>query len=411
MSSLTPVKDNSQSTSSQVAASLSDSAIHTPPSHHSGNEVNICERPSRLAIPQWHFTPSNSSIGGSSLNNDGRFHSQTLQSPISTPPTPPTPPTADTNQSIEPTNNRPLARQTLGERMNNSVRSFRHRATERMQASKTFGGTKERISNSTSANTAGTPTSMTRSMVSHSRPNLAQFRKKDQPSKMIIPPPYGQDRAYEAAVALADGIPDGIPRSNTGSHSDQNRALSDPETTSSDDEPEVKVQIEIHLQEDSETKSVCPLSEKDLDALAHRLDFTPQERAEVGAIHTKEELVSYLKKLPRDYEVTVVASNQVPDSSGATFDSNDHVHKGESVSIVRRETIKEKKSRRRKQKYRRPTTDLSALPTEEPRASWLELFFDLLFVANLNNFTSGHPITGGAALGHYIGWFVILWWV
>ncbi|KAF9895675.1 hypothetical protein BX616_009093, partial [Lobosporangium transversale] len=58
----------------------------------------------------------------------------------------------------------------------------------------------------------------------------------------------------------------------------------------------------------------------------------------------------------------------------------------------------------------RPTTDLSLMPIEDPKASWLELFYDLLFVANLTDFTHSHPITGSGALGHYIGWFVIMWW-
>ncbi|KAG0260825.1 hypothetical protein DFQ27_003305 [Actinomortierella ambigua] len=50
------------------------------------------------------------------------------------------------------------------------------------------------------------------------------------------------------------------------------------------------------------------------------------------------------------------------------------------------------------------------MPVEEPRASWLELFYDLLYVANLSEFTHSHPITDGQSLMTYVGWFVILWW-
>ncbi|KAG0211279.1 hypothetical protein BGX28_008224 [Mortierella sp. GBA30] len=245
-----------------------------------------------------------------------------------------------------------------------------------------------------------------------SRPSMTQFRMRDQPSKMIIPPPYGQETVQEAAKALAAGIPDGIPRSNT-IHAPRAKVLSDSESASSDDEPEVRVHFEIHLQEDADSEPICPLSEKNVATLVEELDLTAQEKMEVEAIQTKDDLAAYFEKIPRDYDVQIIVSDHTPESPGVTFAQDDLVLNGESIAVVRRESIsslKEKKSRRKKQRYRRPTTDLSTMPIEEPKASWLELFYDLLFVANLTEFTHNHPITGSAALAHYIGWFVIMWW-
>ncbi|KAG0046791.1 hypothetical protein BGZ83_008052 [Gryganskiella cystojenkinii] len=255
--------------------------------------------------------------------------------------------------------------------------------------------------------TATTTGAMARPIMPRSRPSMTQFKMREQPSKMIIPPPYGQDIVQEAAKALAAGIPDGIPGTPL------TKVQSDSESATSDDEPEVRVHFEIHLQEDAESEPICPLSDRNLSTLVNELELTEQERADVEQIQTKEVLAAYFEKLPRDYDVQIIFTEYTPESPGVTFALDDQIMNGESIAVVRRESIssfKEKKSRRRKQRYRRPTTDLSTMPVEEPKASWLELFYDLLFVANLTDFTHNHPITGGPALAHYIGWFVIMWW-
>ncbi|KAF9418613.1 hypothetical protein BGZ94_009653 [Podila epigama] len=216
---------------------------------------------------------------------------------------------------------------------------------------------------------------------------MGQFGMKDRPGRMIVPPPYGQEMVQEAAEALAAGIPDGIP----GSHNPALKTLSDTESATSDDEPEVRVHFEIHLQEDADSEPICPLSEKNVNTLVQELDLTAQERAEVEAIQTKEDLAKYFEKIPRDYDVQIIVSqHHAPDSPGVTFAQNDQILNGDSIAVVRRESIssivREKKNRRKKERYRRPTTDLSSMPVEEPKASWL------------------------AALAHYIGWFTIMWW-
>lgn len=66
--------------------------------------------------------------------------------------------------------------------------------------------------------------------------------------------------------------------------------------------------IEIHLQEDADSEPICPLSEKNVNTLVQELELTTQERAEVEAIQTKEELATYFEKIPRDYDVQIIVS-------------------------------------------------------------------------------------------------------
>ncbi|KAF9987420.1 hypothetical protein BGZ75_000633 [Mortierella antarctica] len=292
--------------------------------------------------------------------------------------------------------------------MAGSIQSLRKKAFERMNS---HMESRNVAAEGPSSIASGHSTGAARPVMPRSRPSMTQFRMRDQPAKMIIPPPYGEEMVQEAAKALAAGIPEGIRRSHT-IHAPAARVLSDSESASSDDECAVRVHFEIHLQEDAESEPICPLNEKNVATLTQELDLSAQERTEVEAIQTKEELAAYFEKIPRDYDVQIIVSDHAPESPGVTFAQDDYVLNGDSIAVVRRESISsfKKKSRRRKQRYRRPTTDLSTMPIQEPKASWLELFYDLLFVANLTEFTHNHPITGEGALAHYIGWFVIMWW-
>ncbi|KAF9191066.1 hypothetical protein BGZ50_009679 [Haplosporangium sp. Z 11] len=306
----------------------------------------------------------------------------------------------------EPQNNRLFASQTFAEGMGGSIQSLRRKAFERMNSHKDKN---ESILAPVPSTTA---TGIARPVMPRSRPSIAQFAARDQPPKMIIPPPYGQEEEQEAAIALAAGIPNDILYVNAG-YPPLQRVLSDSESVVSDDEPLVRVHFEIHLQEDVDGGPICPLNEKNIATLVNELDLTEKERSEVEAIQTKEELAEYFEKIPRDYDVRIIVSDDAPESPGVTFAHNDLALNGDSIAVIRRESIspvEAKKSRRKKQKYRRPTTDLSTMPVQEPKASWLELFYDLLFVANLTEFTHNHPITGSTALAHYIGWFIIMWW-
>jgi hypothetical protein len=60
--------------------------------------------------------------------------------------------------------------------------------------------------------------------------------------------------------------------------------------------------------------------------------------------------------------------------------------------------------------FKHPEPDLRADIGEEKAASWLELFYDLFFVATLTQFTHSHHIKDWASLGLYAQWFIITWW-
>ncbi|KAF3227651.1 hypothetical protein TWF106_009161 [Orbilia oligospora] len=53
--------------------------------------------------------------------------------------------------------------------------------------------------------------------------------------------------------------------------------------------------------------------------------------------------------------------------------------------------------------------DEKKLWTRHAEATWVELFYDLFFVANLTTFTDSHQINDGDTLQSYIGYFAILW--
>ncbi|RCH81671.1 hypothetical protein CU098_002023, partial [Rhizopus stolonifer] len=60
--------------------------------------------------------------------------------------------------------------------------------------------------------------------------------------------------------------------------------------------------------------------------------------------------------------------------------------------------------------FQHPEPDLSADIGEETAASWLELFYDLFYVATLSEFTHSHHIKDWSSLGLYTEWFIITWW-
>ncbi|KAJ6261234.1 hypothetical protein Dda_3902 [Drechslerella dactyloides] len=53
--------------------------------------------------------------------------------------------------------------------------------------------------------------------------------------------------------------------------------------------------------------------------------------------------------------------------------------------------------------------DVGKIWTRHAEATWVELFYDLFFVANLTTFTDSHQINDGDSLQSYIGYFAIIW--
>ncbi|KAF9152125.1 hypothetical protein BG015_005752 [Linnemannia schmuckeri] len=404
--------------------SQSPSTLHQQQQHltHTPNTTHLAERRGltnandlHITIPQSPTSATTTTTAVPLITNSPTsfIHSDVGTDPEKQQPQDrPTPARSVSRPLFEPLRNRPQARQTFAEGMNHGIQSLRRTVFNRTHSTKHDSNEDEETGSAATA-TSSANKAPARPVMPRSRPSMTQFKMREQPAKMIIPPPYGQEKVQEAAKALAAGIPDGIPHGG-GSHLPPLTKAMSPDSETSDDEPEVRVHFEIHLQEDADSEPICPLSEQNVNTLATELELTAHERSEVQAIQNKEDLTTYFAKLPRDYDVQIIVTDGIPDSPEVRFAQNDYVMNGETIAVVRRESIssivKEKRSGRRKQRYRRPTTDLSMMPIEEPKASWLELFYDLLFVANLTEFTHSHPITGHLALAHYIGWFIIMWW-
>ncbi|KAF9375979.1 hypothetical protein CPB97_011122 [Podila verticillata] len=67
-----------------------------------------------------------------------------------------------------------------------------------------------------------------------------------------------------------------------------------------------------------------------------------------------------------------------------------------------------------KHAFKKPVIDMTETYLDEHEkksATWMELFFDLTFVANITIFTHQHPIVDTTTLMRYCGWFTILWWM
>ncbi|KAI7827539.1 bacterial low temperature requirement A protein-domain-containing protein [Gamsiella multidivaricata] len=415
MTPSSPTEDGTATSNSpsQQLSRLPAGVTSNPSAQNDVTNVSTVDRPARITIPpRQPALTAMQDVSNQLTQSPTSLQPSSPNTPASTSDLPDGPTRSQSNPTAGPLRSQLQASQTFAEGMTGSIQSLRRKAFERIHPKTDIKQSTPGPSSAAAAATA-TATGVARPIMPRSRPSMTQFKVRDQPSKMIIPPPYGQERVQAAAKALAAGIPDGIPRSST-MHAPETRPHSDSESATSDEELEVRVHFEIHLQEGVESEPICPLSEKNLTTLCEELDLNAQERAEVKAIQTTEGLADYFDKIHRNYDVQIIVSDNTPESPGVTFAQDQHLLNGESMAVVRRESVlsldREKKTRRRKEKYKRPTTDLSTIPIEDSKASWLELFYDLLFVANLTDFTHNHPITGGPALGHYIGWFVIMWW-
>ncbi|KAF1800168.1 bacterial low temperature requirement A protein-domain-containing protein [Mucor lusitanicus] len=147
-----------------------------------------------------------------------------------------------------------------------------------------------------------------------------------------------------------------------------------------------------------------------------RLNFTQQERIAFNGIHDTDGLTEFLYKIKREFSIKI--HHKVPHS-----EHHPHQHHPEHHTIEFNENVyiefKPKNNHHdvvlsaestRRPFFQHPEPDLSADIGEEKAASWLELFYDLFFVATLTQFTHSHHITDWSSLGLYAQWFVITWW-
>ncbi|KAL9555209.1 hypothetical protein PS6_002981 [Mucor atramentarius] len=151
-----------------------------------------------------------------------------------------------------------------------------------------------------------------------------------------------------------------------------------------------------------------------------RLNFTQQERIAFNGIHDTDGLTEFLYKIKREFSIKIHHKaphsehhhqqhhpEHHPEHHTIEFNENVYIefkpkHNHHDLALPAEAT--------RRPFFQHPEPDLSADIGEEKAASWLELFYDLFFVATLTQFTHSHHITDWSSLGLYAQWFVITWW-
>ncbi|KAI9246858.1 bacterial low temperature requirement A protein-domain-containing protein [Sporodiniella umbellata] len=138
--------------------------------------------------------------------------------------------------------------------------------------------------------------------------------------------------------------------------------------------------------------------------VAHKLHLTAQEILLFNGVYDTDGLTDFLYKIQRDFSIKIHHKSETPQEI-IEINSNcylefkpKHIHPTLSSEDTRRPF------------FQPPEPDLSAAIGEETAASWLELFYDLFYVATLSEFTHSHHIKDWASLGLYTEWFIITWW-
>ncbi|KAF7727713.1 Pre-mRNA-splicing factor cef1 [Apophysomyces ossiformis] len=159
------------------------------------------------------------------------------------------------------------------------------------------------------------------------------------------------------------------------------------------------------------------------EEFSRKINLTPQERIQFNGVHDTDGLTAFLYKTKREFSIKIhhkaeIARHDVhsgphdhsmehnPDNHIIEFSDNvfvefkpRHYHISKLPAEVTRRPF-----------FQHPEPDLSADIGEEKAASWLELFYDLFYVATLTEFTHTHVIKDWDSLGLYTSWFVITWW-
>ncbi|CAO3596170.1 unnamed protein product [Absidia cylindrospora] len=168
------------------------------------------------------------------------------------------------------------------------------------------------------------------------------------------------------------------------------------------------------------------------DQFAKKIGLTPKQRIQFNGVRDTDGLTAFLYKTKRDFSIKIHHKAEIARHSNlhdpqhhdphAQPQAHHHEHNPNNEIIEFNDNVYvEFKPRHhhhdivpvetsRRPFFRYPEPDLSADIGEEKAASWLELFYDLFYVATLTQFTHTHVIKDWATLGTYASWFVITWW-
>ncbi|KAG0274897.1 hypothetical protein BGZ95_009361 [Linnemannia exigua] len=162
-----------------------------------------------------------------------------------------------------------------------------------------------------------------------------------------------------------------------------------------------------------------PESSRDLDAIAHHLVLNPEQRQRLPKRCNPLDLQHFIQtELVRRVHlgIDIGIPHHHPSST-----SHHRFHLSDSpFAFEIRETKENKGGGEDKEKdhgkyaFKKPiiVSEIAEdLDMEKKTATWMELFFDLTFVANITIFTHQHPIYDTTTFLRYCGWFTILWWM
>jgi len=145
--------------------------------------------------------------------------------------------------------------------------------------------------------------------------------------------------------------------------------------------------------------------------VGNQLRLTEEERNGLPREASLRHLEEYLQQFKPHIRLELDVQGE-PNGSRPVSDAAPNF----AVRVKRQKTIVQNHQhpKRKKEAFKKQTGDLTQFaiepPEEEKSASWMELFYDLFFVANLSIFTHAHQILDMNGMLIYIGWFAVLWW-
>ncbi|KAI9303146.1 bacterial low temperature requirement A protein-domain-containing protein [Cunninghamella echinulata] len=158
---------------------------------------------------------------------------------------------------------------------------------------------------------------------------------------------------------------------------------------------------------------------------ANKIGLTAQQRIQFNGVRDTDGLTAFLYKTKLEFSIkihhkTEIAKHEDPHHHHHHHHQGEHNPNNEIVEFNDNVYVEFKPKHHhnldipaeagRRPFFKYPEPDLSADIGEEKAASWLELFYDLFYVATLTQFTHTHVIKDWSTLGTYASWFVITWW-
>ncbi|KAI9321734.1 bacterial low temperature requirement A protein-domain-containing protein [Dichotomocladium elegans] len=173
--------------------------------------------------------------------------------------------------------------------------------------------------------------------------------------------------------------------------------------------------VVVHFRQLRGTQSFA-LDPINAEEFASKLRLNQHERLVFNSVRDTDALIDFLDKTKREYSIKIHKQNNKPEHGAEHGHAKYHtIEVNDNVYVEFRPRVPHYRPPLAPEVTRRPffappMPDLSSDIGQEKEASWLELFYDLFYVATLTEFTHSHAIKDWASLGTYAEWFAITWW-